>query len=116
MEIGRAVPQLFQANAAQARVSSLENLFGGKPLNLQAKPELVQEAHTQKLVLWVLQHHADAVGGRLPRGDWLTCFGYRPTEMLRLFFVRQAGGVRNSPKPSAPHGRLAWSPWAAHAR
>src|SRR6266566_827596 len=115
MEIGRAVPQLFQANAAQARVSSLENLFGGKPLDLQAKPELVQEAHTQKLVLWVLQHHADAVGGRRPRGNWLTCCGYRPTEMLRQLFWRQARAVRNGPKHSATERRLACSAWASDA-
>src|SRR5438105_5945501 len=115
MEIGRAVPQLFQANAAQARISSLENLFGGKPLDLQAKPELVQEAHTQKLVLWVLQHHADAVGGRRPRGDWLTCCGYRPTEMLRQLFWRQARAVRNGPKHSATERRLACSAWASDA-
>src|SRR6266702_3977213 len=102
MEIGRAVPQLFQANAAQARVSSSEYLFGGKPLNKQTKPELLQD-------------HADAVGGRRPRGNWLTCCGYRPTEMLRQLFWRQARAVRNGPKHSATERRLACSAWASDA-
>src|SRR5260370_12162422 len=115
MKIGRAVPQLFQANTAQARVSSLENLFGGKPLDLQAKPELVQEAHTQKLVLWVLQHHADAGGGRRPRGDRLPCCAYHPTDMRPQLFWRQARAVRNGPKHSATERRLASSAGASDA-
>ena len=116
MEIGRAVPQLFQANAAQARVSSSEYLFGGKPLDLQAKPELVQEGfcfrddpNREHLC------RESQAAGNLAQKVNLLSLGIVRDERPRWSFHSKVRAVRNSPKHSATERRLACSAWASDA-